>query len=138
MRVGRVELSPGFLLLMAWLNYLDRQRVVPLALLACTLHELGHCAAIWRFGGGIRRVKLTAVGAEIQLDASLGYIQEGIIALAGPGVNLVLAAWLSKIGLFPVFTGINLVLGCFNLLPLGDFDGSSWSVLIMQSELSMP
>ena len=35
MRLGRVEVTGGFLLLTAWLNYLDRQGVVPLALLAC-------------------------------------------------------------------------------------------------------
>lgn len=45
MRLGRVEVTGGFLLLTAWLNYLDRQGVVPLALLACALHELGHWAA---------------------------------------------------------------------------------------------
>ena len=37
MRLGRVEVTGGFLLLTAWLNYLDRQGVVPLALLACAL-----------------------------------------------------------------------------------------------------
>ena len=31
MRLGRVEVTGGFLLLTAWLNYLDRQGVVPLA-----------------------------------------------------------------------------------------------------------
>ena len=40
MRLGRVEVTGGFLLLTAWLNYLDRQGVVPLALLVCALHEL--------------------------------------------------------------------------------------------------
>ena len=29
---GRVEVTGGFLLLVAWLNYLDRSFVVPLAL----------------------------------------------------------------------------------------------------------
>ena len=37
MRLGRVEVTGGFLLLTAWLNYLDRQGVVPLALLALSL-----------------------------------------------------------------------------------------------------
>ena len=52
MRLGRVEVTGGFLLLTAWLNYLDRQGVVPLALLACALHELGHWAASGRWGPG--------------------------------------------------------------------------------------
>ena len=44
MRLGRVEVTGGFLLLAAWLNYLDRSLLVPAALTACALHELGH---IW-------------------------------------------------------------------------------------------
>ena len=39
---GRLRISPGFLLLMAWLLYWDGQGIVPLALLACALHESGH------------------------------------------------------------------------------------------------
>ena len=65
MRLGRVEVTGGFLLLTAWLNYLDRQGVVPLALLACALHELGHWAALRALGARVRRVRLTAVGAEM-------------------------------------------------------------------------
>ena len=37
LRPGRVEVTGGFLLLAAWLNYLDRQGIVPLALLSCAL-----------------------------------------------------------------------------------------------------
>ena len=55
MRLGRVEVTGGFLLLTAWLNYLDRQGVVPLALLACALHELGHWAALRALGARVRR-----------------------------------------------------------------------------------
>ena len=42
MRLGRVEVSAGCLLLLAWLNYWDTQGVVALGLLACLLHELAH------------------------------------------------------------------------------------------------
>ena len=37
LRPGRVEVTGGFLLLAAWLNYLDRQHLVPLAAAACEL-----------------------------------------------------------------------------------------------------
>ena len=73
MRLGRVEVTGGFLLLTAWLNYLDRQGVVPLALLACALHELGHWAALRALGARVRRVRLTAVGAEMEVDRTLSY-----------------------------------------------------------------
>ena len=52
MRLGRVEVSAGCLLLLAWLNYWDTQGVVPLALAACLLHELAHYGALRLAGAG--------------------------------------------------------------------------------------
>ena len=123
MRLGRVEATGGFFLLVAWLNYLDRQGLVPLALMACLLHELGHYLAIRCLGGNVRLVRLTAIGAEMVLPSALGYWREGVAALAGPGVNLILAALLSQWGTGRLFAGVNLALGCFNLMPVGRLDG---------------
>ena len=100
---GRVEVTGGFLLLVAWLNYLDRSLLVPLALIACGIHELGHIFVIRLMGGAIKGIRLTAVGAELILSRPLGYWQEGLSALAGPGANL--------------------LLGGFNLLPVPALDG---------------
>lgn len=123
MRVGRVEATGSFLLLLAWLNYLDRQAVVPLALAACLLHELGHYAAIRLMGGDVRLIRLTAVGAEMNLMGPLGYWQEGAAALAGPAVNLLLARLFCFWERGQLFAGLNLVLGIFNLLPVCGLDG---------------
>ena len=121
--MGRVEATGDFLLLMAWLNYLDRQGIVPMPMAACLLHELGHWAVIRLLGGQISLVRLTAVGAEMVLRCPMGYWQEGVSALAGPGVNLLLAlifcAWPGG----AVFARLNLVLACFNMLPAGRLDG---------------
>ena len=85
---GRVEVTGGFLLLAAWLNYLDRQGIVPLALLSCALHELGHLLVLRLLGVRVRRLSITAVGAEMETDRSLSYGGEILAALAGPLVNL--------------------------------------------------
>ena len=123
MRFGRVEVTGGFLLLLAWLNYVDRQTLVPMAMAACALHELGHWAVIRALGGDVALVRLTAVGAEMVLDRPLGYWQEGLAALAGPGVNLALALLCCSLPRGAVFAGMNLVLACFNMIPVGRLDG---------------
>ena len=82
MKIGRLEVTGGFLLLLAWLNYLDRQAVIPLAIVACTLHELGHYAAIRAMGGNIKLIRLTAIGAEMLFSTPMNYWQEGVATLA--------------------------------------------------------
>lgn len=123
MRLGRVEATGGFFLLLAWLNYLDTQGLVPMAMTACALHELGHFLTLRRLGGRVRLIRLTAAGAEMVLSRPLGYWQEGLTALAGPGVNLLLALLFCAWPGGTVFAGLNLVLACFNMLPAGRLDG---------------
>jgi len=123
MRLGRVEVTGGFLLLLAWLNYLDRSLLVPTALAACAFHEMGHIAAIRLLGGAVREIHLTAVGAELVLARPLGYWQEGLSALAGPVANLALALICCNFPGGLTFSGINLALALFNLLPVGRLDG---------------
>lgn len=123
MKWGQLEVTGGFLLLIAWINYLDEQCILPLTLVACLLHELGHYGAICLSGNSVSRIRITAIGAELTMTRPAGYLQEGIIALAGPGVNLLLAVLFSFPEWGRFFSGINLVLGCFNLMPVGSLDG---------------
>ena len=118
-----MEATGGFFLLLAWLNYLDRDQIVPLALAACLFHELGHYLAIRLAKSDIKLIRLTAVGAEMVLSRPLSYGGELLAALAGPLVNLTLAALLCRWQWGGLFAGLNLVLGCFNLLPVGRLDG---------------
>jgi len=117
-----MEVTGGFLLLMAWLNYCDTQQLLPAALCAAAIHELGHCAAVWAVKGRITLLRLSAVGAELRLEGTLSYGQELICALAGPVANLataIPAAWTG----WEVFAGINLSLCALNLLPVSALDG---------------
>lgn len=120
---GRVEATSGFFLLLAWLNYLDRSLLVPMALTACLLHEAGHIAAIRALKGTIKGIRFTAIGAELVLPYPLGYWQEGLSALAGPGTNLLLALICCNFSGGLAFSGLNLALAIFNLLPVGRLDG---------------
>ena len=120
---GRVEVSPGFLLLAAWLNYADDQGVLPGILLSCALHELGHLAVLSLLNVPVKRIRVTTVGAEICVQVGMSYWGELLVVLAGPAVNFLLAALLCRVPGGETLAGMNLVLGCFNLLPVGRLDG---------------
>lgn len=126
MRWGRVEITAGALVLWAALFYLDQGGAVPQALAACALHEGGHLLAIRLLGGRVAAFRVSCAGAELRLSARrpLGPGRELAAALAGPAVNLLLALACAGLGEgWHCFAGLNLALGCFNLLPLYPLDG---------------
>lgn len=121
----RVEASPGFLLLLGTLFWLDEGvGLLPWGLLACALHELGHMAAALVCGGRADRLSLTAVGAELSFSyrAPLSYWQDSLVALAGPGVNLAAGGLFWLLGLH-LPAALSLGIGAFNLLPIQPLDG---------------
>ena len=131
MTLGRVEISGGALLAAALLLYLDQSGVWSWALLACAAHELGHWWAIHALGGRVTCLRLTCAGAELRLSVvrPLPPVRMVLAALAGPGMNLLLAmagALLARRGVgerLYLFAGLNLGLAVFNLLPAGWLDG---------------
>lgn len=94
------------------------------------LHELGHSLTARRFGIRVSHITLWPLGGvawmeEIPQESRI----EGLVAVAGPAVNLVLAAITAPLLLTPVgayaawFIVVNLLLGGFNLLPAFPMDG---------------
>lgn len=131
MTLGRVEISGGALLVWALLYYVDKDGVVAWVMLGCACHELGHCLAVCALRGKISRLRLTFAGAELRLSsaAPLSHGKMLLATLAGPLVNLLLALlsnFLARHGLdgrLYLFSGVNLGLAAFNLLPAGWLDG---------------
>lgn len=124
MKLGRVVVSRGFLLLMAWLLYRGQFGLTAQGLLACFLHELGHCLALLYFRQDIKEISITVFGAKILFPQQLSYRQELAVAVAGPAINLVLAYLCCRTPDLLAFAGLNLALAVFNLLPVGQLDGS--------------
>lgn len=121
----RLEASPGFLLLLGVLYWLDEGvGLLPWGLLACAVHELGHVAAALALGGRAERLSLTAVGAELSFSyrSPLTYGQDSFVALAGPAANLLLGGLFFALGRqLPAV--LSLGVGAFNLLPILPLDG---------------
>ncbi len=123
-RWGKLEAGWGFAALLAVSLLAGAGEVLPVVLLSAAGHELGHLAALRLAGARVERVRLTAFGAEIRADTRrLSYPREIACTLAGPAVNLLLALIFARwTGLY-VAAGANLLLGCFNLLPVPVLDG---------------
>jgi Zn-dependent protease len=113
-----------------------------LAFFTCViLHELGHSFTAMHYGIGVRRILLMPIGGMAEFDSIPRQpSRELLITLAGPAVNFAIAAllwglfslpinWMvnrytaeaAEIGLF-LLKG-NLLMGCFNLLPVFPMDG---------------
>lgn len=123
-----------------------------LAFFTCVvLHELGHSFTAMRFGVGVRRILLMPIGGMAEFDSIPRQPKrEFLITIAGPMVNFTIAflLWLSvrklpddlplySIGTFAKELLIaNLVMGCFNLLPVFPMDGGRMLRAILASRSS--
>lgn len=127
-----------------WPGLLLNVGMVVLFFVCVVLHELGHSFTAMSFGVGVRRILLMPIGGMAEFDAiPREPVRELLITLAGPAVNFVIAAVLwalvglpegwhlfgfydfpdSVVGLAQLLLHWNLLMGCFNLLPIFPMDG---------------
>jgi Zn-dependent protease len=103
--------------------------------LSVLLHELGHCVVALRLGVPVLRVRLFLLGGVSELARRpAGPRDDGLIAVAGPAVSVVLAV-LAGVGWWALEPGgalwllvaevavANAAVGAFNLLPGLPLDG---------------
>jgi Zn-dependent protease len=107
-----------------------------------TLHELGHCFTAMAFGVRVRRILLMPIGGMAEFeDMPRRPLYELLVTLAGPAVNFVIAGilWLcvarpasgwfatefpaTATGFAQMLLAWNIMMGCFNLLPIFPMDG---------------
>ena len=145
MRIGRIVVTGGFVLMAALVVFFDSSGFAPLLLLTAFVHELGHFAAIRALGGRVLRLHLGLVGLRIDYEGRrIGYPGEIIIALMGPLSNLALAYGASFLGRHTggetafFLAGISLGAALFNLLPVYQLDGGRalYCLLALKLDLS--
>ena len=135
-----ISVSPTAPLLLALFVMLSSPLLLSALLLAAILHELGHYWVLRRLHAQVTAIRITALGAEMQVAGRLSYGGELLAAAAGPAVNLILALLLGYGGRLwsplYLFAGAQLVLGVFNLLPVLPLDGGSllWNLAAWLTE----
>src|SRR6267154_5256714 len=152
-----------FLLLIAWLAFgyyaqggsavaLSRVIFVLLLFLCVVLHEFGHAFAAKAFGINTPDITLLPIGGVARLERMPEEpVQELIIAVAGPLVNVVIAlglfvaggaqallnpAAVEAGGLIAQLMTINIILVLFNLLPAFPMDGGRVLRALLATRLS--
>ena len=129
---GRFSVTWGFGAMLLVAGLAGAGSVMPLVALSAVCHELGHLAGLHLAGAAVESFRLTAFGAEIRADTRyLPYGREILCTLAGPAVNLLLALVLARTAGDYILAGANLLLGCFNLLPVPSLDGGRLLYLLV-------
>lgn len=130
-----VEVYPSFVLLVCLLIFLDTGMTVLFFLLSAALHEGGHLAAMRMLRVPFYKLELRGTGAVIHTGAASSG-REAVCTAAGPMVNLL--AFLLTFRLLPAMALVNLLLLCWNLLPLSSFDGGRLLHLALIALFSQP
>ena len=129
--VGKLNLkfNFSFFAVIAFLIFADSSGMAVLSLTACILHEGGHLLAmalcgiypdkITFYGGGIA---ISKIGME-----QMSYIRRLVILSAGCTVNFLISSLclaFPENEMIQIFSAVNLLIGIFNALPIGYFDGA--------------
>lgn len=130
MRIGKIEVRGGFILLFTLLYMIDNTGILLPLGIAALIHELGHWLALRLCGARVERMTFSFVGASMEYDGGgLSYFREIVIALAGPAASMALALGAAVWGRAYqndwayYLAGLSAVLGAFNLLPIRQLDG---------------
>ena len=120
MRVGKIDLAPGFAAALCVLRLVAEPEAYAAFLAAAAAHEAGHLLTLRLLGADILSVRLGFLDARIGTN-TLGYREEAVCALAGPAASLLFCLLLRRPA--PTFAAISLLLGLFNALPIFPLDG---------------
>lgn len=133
-----LTVSPGFLLLAAFLYYVGGGGALTAFLSAALAHELGHLAVMCFVGANVRGVRLTPCGPVIEYSGAFTRRQEMGMIAAGPACGLVFALVCFQLGTeyFSYAGAIALLATMFNLLPVYPMDGGRLLRILLEEAMT--
>lgn len=131
-KLKNIEISPSFLLVFAFFCIFDKPAFILIIFLSAALHELAHIFTVLLCRAQIKKIRILAFGAQIELinQNTLSYKKEILVALAGPFINLVFAVLIifyqynfGTNEYCQLFALCNALLFLINILPIIPLDG---------------
>lgn len=122
----KVSISYPFLAVVTAFLALDKTGLGGQMLCAALLHELSHLAVMFVLKQPPRGIDFIAFGIRIRRcdSTALSYYKEILVFAAGPLANLAAAAAITVMyKSFTQLAQVHMLLGLFNLLPIGVLDG---------------
>lgn len=117
-----LDVRPGAVALLAGLYFLLPLRWCARLVLAVTVHELGHVAALALCGTEIYGLRMEACGLALCCALPEGAMRTIVAALSGPAAGVGLFCILRGLG-YPEGADLSLLYACVNLLPVLPLDG---------------
>ena len=123
----KIEITPGFAAVLLCYAYFGSLRLLCVFLLAAALHEASHLLAANWVGLSVASVRLSALGAEFvpRPGQMLSFPADLLICFSGCAGNFFAVLLCCALHAAPLFLGANLILGCFNCLPVRGLDGGN-------------
>jgi len=129
--MGKLYVSPSFLLLWSFLFFFDSDGWLPFVIVVIVIHEMGHYIALRLCGKQMVMLRFSMFGLEMQLsdEPPISWIKDLLITLAGPAAGLLagLIAWILHI---PQLVAVSVSLTAINLLPTPSRDGGRALILV--------
>jgi Zn-dependent protease len=124
LKIGRIELGPGFVLIWALLFFFDDGGWVFYTAIAIAVHEAGHWAALRLFGKRVECLRFHIAGLTMEPSAYpvVSYKAELLITLAGPVAGFILTVIAALMEQHKL-AGVSAALTIVNLLPAETLDG---------------
>ncbi len=136
----KVRFTFWFFAVITVMLLIDRTGLSLMGLVACMLHELGHLLMFFLVGHTPREISFEASGIRLcKTSPLICYPKELLVLLSGSAVNLLLCLVFYLFLPTPgglLFAAVHLVLGLFNLLPVGTLDGGRIVRLLLLLKLT--
>lgn len=128
-----VRISFLFIALLATMLLINDRTIVYYGLISAFIHEASHLIIYYIFFNKPKEINFHITGIKaIKQSRLLCYNKEIIMLLGGSLSNIIVLLLCLFLNKYLLFGYVNLFLGAFNLLPIGNFDGGQILSLLLK------